>query len=373
MGFGAVRTTSIASPPSHLILAIRPPMESSNRRLSDIIPVAHLLLAALLSGRCAGAATSGANGSSALHVLLAYGNTTANTAGQSRGCRPNHPARVHRGVLGFQRFDHLRCLAIATVALLPRPHPAVAIGAGVQQETMLMLGGVSPTVPGTAPGTEPTSFAALARNVDPDLGRSVAEALGPDSNLPFDELVEQMDVQYHGFLADPFENLRMMQVAFERMSREHATRVHLIGYALSNVTTSLRMPFGKGVSGSTFNQPAGSLGLGFSVPAEDIASVMARVMRFSNAQRLFLLEINCEGCEYILLPRLLSLGPETVSRIDLITVQYHGHKRHHSVPSGFEIIKCKVERCLKETHIPLMLLDFTWEIWVSRMLLSSPI
>ena len=140
-------------------------------------------------------------------------------------------------------------------------------------------------------------------------------------------------------------------------------------------TFSAPMPLNMGISGSMFSGGAAGArdhSSSFQAPFEDVTGAIARVMRFSAADRLALLEINCEGCEYTLLAHLLA-SPALLSLIDLITVQYHGQKPHHSVPRGFRAAKCDIERRLNATHAPIFIWDFVWEGWVSRALLGSAI
>ena len=68
-----------------------------------------------------------------------------------------------------------------------------------------------------------------------------------------------------------------------------------------------------------------------------------------------LLELNIEGSEYEVLPRLVETG--WISRIDTILVQFHewlprAHRRRRSI-----------QRVLRETHTQLWDYPWVWEAW----------
>ena len=148
---------------------------------------------------------------------------------------------------------------------------------------------------------------------------------------------------------------------FEKL-RSHFNRniqIQVYPFGLGNETKTLKFVGGSGTASASVFQ-RGDLpgqGIAHTIELRDLDHVLDFAHHFS------LLIINCEGCEYELLEKLIN-SEKLTSAIGTVLVQFHRHYKVSDVSP--EKFRCNLIRLLSEKGwCPIFSFPFIWEAWTN--------
>jgi FkbM family methyltransferase len=94
----------------------------------------------------------------------------------------------------------------------------------------------------------------------------------------------------------------------------------------------------------------------------DAADAFGSYTRDSNA--IDVLNVNCEGCEWELFPRLIAL-PAVMRQIRRLQFSFHNYGPSGQFGERFALY-CHIRVGLLKTHIPVRVMPWGWEVWSLR-------
>ena len=148
---------------------------------------------------------------------------------------------------------------------------------------------------------------------------------------------------------------------FEKL-RSHFNRniqIQVYPFGLGNETKTLKFVGGSGTASASVFQ-RGDLpgqGIAHTIELRDLDHVLDFAHHFS------LMIINCEGCEYELLEKLIN-SEKLTSAIGTVLVQFHRHYKVSDVSP--EKFRCNLIRLLSEKGwCPIFSFPFIWEAWTN--------
>ena len=155
------------------------------------------------------------------------------------------------------------------------------------------------------------------------------------------------------FQPDPIE--------FEKLRRyfNRNIQIQMHPFGLGNETKTLKFAGGSGTASASAFQRGDLPGQGseHTIELRDLDHVLDFAHHFS------LLIINCEGCEYELLEKLMN-SEKLSAAIGTVLVQFHRHYKVSDVSP--EEARCKLIRLLREKGwCPIFSFPFTWEAWTN--------